>query len=110
MKIISIILVLILLGIGFMIFKTSEQQDYQLQIEQLKANNSSLKQKNKLLDVELTVLKNRKITLLQKSEEQTLKIENLKTQHYEAIRPITHFTNDELYLFFTNIKTDSTAN
>ena len=105
------IIFLLCLVIGFTLIKAYETSTiYKIEIEQLHEKNELLELENKRLDQKLVTLENQKTIVLEQRKQQDTIIGRLKQQRHEKANPILNYNHDELYWFFSNIATDSTAN
>lgn len=83
---------------------------YSKQIENLQMQNDSLRANNRQLDNQVSRLKTETDSLMSLVSIDRHVISDLKKNERERIKAIDDFTNDELFLFFAKLETDSTAN
>jgi|GEM_PF-1185460 DnaJ-domain-containing protein 1 len=76
---------------------------YKEELMLLKAQNDTLLWKNKKLDKRHEGLKIKQDSLKALLVSKTKRINELKQLKYEKINAIEHYTNDELYLFFSKL-------
>ncbi|EDP94681.1 hypothetical protein U8527_06965 [Kordia algicida OT-1] len=102
---ISCIAVMVAINIGTMIYFNPKGIDHQ-KIIKLKQENIKLEHKN--LQLDSLILKRQKIndSLLIAINENQLIIENLHYEIKEKINTINRMSDMELYLYFSNIRTD----
>ena len=94
-------------------YEPCEEADYgsySKQIENLQRVNDSLKTNNRKLDVQIGRLKSEADSIMKLVRIDRNVINELKKSEHERITAINDFDNDELFRFFSGIKTDSTAN
>jgi cell division protein FtsB len=93
-------------------FEPSKNSDYgnnKGQIEKLQIQNDSLRKNNQQLDGQLTLLKSETDSLIILVNTDRKKINELKKNENEKLIAIDNFDNNELFDFFSGIKTDSTT-
>jgi len=88
----------------------ADYEGYSQQIETLKQQNDLLKADNLKLDVQVSRLKSEADSIMKLVRVDRKVINELKKSEHERITAINDFDNDELFRFFSGIKTDSTAN
>lgn len=94
-------------------YEPCEEADYgsySKQIENLQMQNDSLRASNRQLDVQIDRLKFEADSIMKLVSVDRNVINELKKSEHERITAINDFDNDELFRFFSGIKTDSTAN
>lgn len=109
-KVILIVVIgAVLTGAWFFYENQDEKvREYKDELEGLKAQNDTLLWKNKQLDKSNEGLMVKQDSLTKLLTGQAQKMNELKQMKYEKIKAIEHYTNDELFLFFSKIDTDST--
>ena len=109
-----LIVVLCLLALAyFWWYEPCEEPDYgeySKQIENLKKTNDSLRANNRQLDIQVSRLKSETDSIKSLVVIDRQVISELKKSEREKIKAIDSFTNDELFLFFAELETDSTSN
>ena len=88
---------------------STDLNQYKAIIEQLKAQNDSLKNDNRLLDEKIKKSQLEADSLQQLVAVKIIRIRKLKNIRNEKIKTIDAFSNDKLYQFFAGINTDSSA-
>ncbi|HEY9084017.1 MAG TPA: hypothetical protein VIN73_11835 [Vicingaceae bacterium] len=81
---------------------------YQEELKELNIQNDRLLLNNKILDKSNEGLKVKQDSLKEVLVNKAKKINELKQKKNERINAIEHYTNDELFLFFARVDTDST--
>lgn len=113
-KTILLIAILCLLVLAYCCwFGQSENTDHRNNKEQIKSlqqQNDSLINNNEQLDNQVVRLKFDTDSLMKLVSIDRQKISELKKNENEKIIAIDNFDNNELFDFFSGIKTDSTAN
>ena len=108
LNLIVALLVIVLISGVFLFHLTVDKPDYsgyEKQIENLTALNDSLILSNGKLDVELLKLKSESDSLLALIHEDRHIIETLKRKKIEKVTAINSFDHDELFEFFSSLRT-----
>ena len=112
-KTIILIVTLCLLVLAYYCwYEPSKNFDYEnnsKQLKELQLQNDSLRKNNQQLDGQLTLLKFETDSLMILVNTDIQKINELKKNENEKINAINNFNNNELFDFFSGIKTDSTT-
>lgn len=112
-KTILIVVLCLLVLAYFWWYEPCEEPDYgaySKQIENLQMQNDSLKVSNLQLDDQVSRLKLETDSIMKLVDIDRHVISELKKSENERIKAIDNFDNDELFRFFSGLKTDSTAN
>lgn len=113
-KYIWIIPILAILGIGIALFwiipaeETVMDQIHQIEVEELKRENSTLVETNALLDDKVALLKQMTDSLQALIIVDRQRVKTLKEGRDERINAISNFTDDELYRYFARFSTKDT--
>ncbi len=114
-KAILLIAILCLLVLAYFFWfgqsgRNSDHGNNKEQIKSLQQQNDSLRKNNVQLDKQVVRLKIDTDSLMKLVRIDQQKISELKKNENEKIIAIDNFDNNELFDFFSGIKTDSTAN
>jgi hypothetical protein len=109
-KVILVVIIGTVLAGAWFFYKNQDEKvrEYKEELEGLKAQNDTLLWKNKQLDKSNEGLMVKQDSLKKLLTGQAQKMNELKQMKYEKIKAIEHYTNDELFLFFSRINPDST--